>query len=390
MTQSAQLDSWDLSSVQEFVPTIERRFDGVRQRTITTAGAHDAVVTAFPFDLKSMFTELDDKEAVMETATWILRSNPTWQRQRGKRHKYPRGAWLCKKDGRWRVRAGPGLRGGADEDFLPFQVVLDVVRFDLDNAYMQCGQHVMKQRFGVPMGSYLSAVLAITTVSVCEHRFIQRLDPTVAARVAGVRYADDGVMLVATPVTTVPRAPTGTTAAEIFHMFHKGCYPPPLDLELELHQGLFDLLESSLFTDGFTIRARHRSKLWSTWTPEHGARYRTWTGRGSWTGARRGTLIGALLRADAATSHGGGHFLSRTAAILRMAVEAGLFGGYSDRAVRGAFLHLSAARGGVWHWLVWWCNRHRTIIDALSYYLSFISDTLSAWCLAPPSRPLFA
>lgn len=374
-TQSANLASWDLSSVQEFVPTIERRFDGVRQQAASLPGARDATVTAFPFDLKSMFTELD-KTAVMETATWVLRSNPTWQRRRRKRQKYPQGAWLCKREGRWHVRAGPGLRGGANEDFLPFQVVLDVVRFDLDNAYMQCGQHVMRQRFGVPMGSYLSAVLAITTVSVCEHRFRQQLPPSVAARVAGIRYADDGVMLVATPVLPVPRPIADPTANEIFHMFHKGCYPAPLDLELELHHGTFDLLESTMFTDGYTIRARHRSKLWSTWTPELGARYRTWTGRGSWSGARRGTLIGALLRADAATSHGGFHFVNRVSAILRMAIEACTFGGYSEHAARSALLHLASTRGGgVWRWLVWWCAHHRRLNDALLHLLSLISSS---------------
>ncbi len=47
---------------------------------------------------------------------------------------------------------------------LHFQVLMDVVRFDVNNAFFTIGKHLLKQREGAPIGRILSSGLAI---SVC-------------------------------------------------------------------------------------------------------------------------------------------------------------------------------------------------------------------------------
>ena len=64
------------------------------------------------------------------------------------------------------ARAGPGTRKRAGEVFLPLEVVLAVVvKFDLQESVMLCGKHMMWQEQGIPMGSFLSALLAGLTVA---------------------------------------------------------------------------------------------------------------------------------------------------------------------------------------------------------------------------------
>ena len=134
-----------------------------------------------------MFTELS-KEALLDAVTWLLQRNPGWCPPRGSKRRYPRGAWVASAaDGRPVARAGIGVRGRAGEKFLPMSVVLAVVQFDLRESVMRCGQHLLWQSQGIPMGSCLSAILAGMTVGVAEHRFYGRLPAAIAERVRGVR-----------------------------------------------------------------------------------------------------------------------------------------------------------------------------------------------------------
>ena len=209
-----------------------------------------------------------------------------------------------------------------------------MVEFDLSESVMKCGKHLLWQTRGIPMGSFLSAILAGLTVAVAEHRFYATLPPSVAERVHGVRYADDGVVVIVEWDEVVP-------AKEVFDRFVAECYPPPLALEVEEHAGTFQLLECDVHTTpgglGWTM---HRSKNWGTWLRDGRNRFRVWTGSGSWTNSQRGILIGTLLRADACCSKGPEVFPLRVRALLRVLVEAQGVGGYTMSAIRAVLKHL--------------------------------------------------
>ena len=218
---------------------------------------------------------------------------------------------------------------------MPLEVVLQVVMFDLSESVMKCGSHVMWQHTGVPMGSYLSALLASITVAFAEHQFYSRLPPSVAERVEGVRYADDGVVVIVEWAGVRP-------ASQVFQHFVDDCYPKPLELEVEQHSGQFDLLECVVFATpdgaGWTT---HRSKNWAGWLRTGRCRFRVWTGGDSWSGAQRGILLGALLRVDDCCTKRSEVFSFRLRAILRVLVEAQHHGGYSMKAVRDCVRHLA-------------------------------------------------
>ena len=253
-------------------------------------------VRMFPFDVKAMFTELT-KEAVLDAVRWLLQQNPGWAPVRGKRRRYPGSALVSKTPtGRFVARVSPRMKARAGEVRLPLPVVLQLVEFDLRESVMMCGEHLLWQVHGIPMGSFLSALLAGVTVSVAEHRFYQRLPPAVAERVEGVRFADDGVVAIVEWAGSVP-------AEAVFGWFVRGCYPAPLELEVEQHEGRFDLLESTVttFPDG-TGWVMHKSKNWDHFARTGRRRFRVWTGGDSWTGGRRGVLIGTLMRVEACCS----------------------------------------------------------------------------------------
>ena len=138
------------------------------------------------FDVKSMFTDLD-KEAVLEAVTWILTKNPGWRR--GARGRQASAALVSWEDGKVKARVGVGMKKKEGEKSIPLKVVLEIVRFDLEESVMKAGRHFLWQCAGIPMGSFLSALLAGITVAVREHRFYQREPKRVTARVEGVRYA---------------------------------------------------------------------------------------------------------------------------------------------------------------------------------------------------------
>lgn len=331
----AGLQCWHLSAVHKFADRMDSVWTALRR--VGSEQQH-YTVRLFPFDVKAMFTELS-KVAVLDAVTWLLEANPGWRRRRGRQQRYPTGAFVSKGARGFVARCGPGLRGGAGETRVPLSVVLEMVRFDLEESVMQCGVHVLWQVRGIPMGSFLSAILAGVTVAVAEHRFYASLPATVRRRVEGVRYADDGVV-------GIVEWPGSSAAAEVFEMFVDNCYPRPLELTVEEHGGRFLLLESivTTFPDG-TGWVMHQSKIWDDLVVGTRSRYRVWTGRGSWAGDQRGILLGTLLRVDANCSQGNDVRALRYLMILQVLVEAEEVGGYEWRQIRRVLQFLAVSRG---------------------------------------------
>lgn len=323
----------------------------------------DGRTVLFAFDVKNMFTCLD-KTAVVEAVTWIIECNPGWERARtaaGRGSRYPRGAYVARgASNKFTARVGSGLHQQAGEMYLPLKMVLDLVRFDLRESVMRCGQHLLSQKSGVPMGSFLSALLAGITVAVSEHRFYARLPRQVADRVRGRRYADDGCV-------AIREGPGAPTAAELFSAFASGCYPAPLELEVEQHKGQFKLLESTVYQEGETVAVLHRLKNWSETNPEGTGKFRVWTGRDSWGARRRGLLVGLLTRAYRSCSHRGGNGFNVVLAITRALVEAQFAGRFSWRQLLRTLTYMSQRRPEefMWTWLTAWLTkigrRHRNM-----------------------------
>jgi len=339
---SAGLRCWNLDRCSDFASSLPVTWKRLYDVGDDQCGVR---VVAFPFDIKSMFTELD-KQEVMRAARFVLTENPGWKspsQRLGKVGFYPVGAFISSLDGKWNVRIGKGLRQRKHELFIPFRVVLDIIEFDLRESLMTCGKYIVTQCFGIPMGSFLSALLAGLTVSVAEHKFYSNLPPSVATRVDGLRYADDGLVLVVEW--------DGVESADsIFQRFVDGCYPPPLELEVEQHTGMFHFLECTVYLGVKSAWALHRLKNWEEWTRSGRLQYRVWTGKGSWSASARGTLIGTLVRASRNCSRLPHMWTGVVVAMLRVLVDAQVAGGYSIRSFRNilSMLAVSKVDDGLW------------------------------------------
>jgi len=239
---------------------------------------------------------------------------------------------------------GSGLGQWAGETYISLKMVLELVVFDIRESVMRCGVHLLWQRHGLPMGSFLSAILAGITVSVAEHRFYAQLPPTIAARVRGRRYADDGAVAI--------REWGGTSSsAEVFAQFEAGCYPKPLELEVEHHAGSFQLLESHIHLCGPALLVVHRLKNWDETNPAGTTKFRVWTGLGSWGAARKSVAIGALLRAYSSCSHGGKGFIPLLM-VLRALVEMQTVAGYRWHQLGRLLVYMATRRAAEAVWAV--------------------------------------
>jgi hypothetical protein len=186
------------------------------------------------------------------------------------------------------------------------------------------------------MGSFLSAILAGATVALAEHRFYERIGQELGNRVAGIRYADDGLAL----IKEWRGAPS---AQEVFERFRMECYPNPLELEVEDHEGSFNLLESTVKMLNNEIQIIHRSKTWQELEDGKRVRYRVWTDASSYSSGLQGILIGAFMRAQRNCTPRLIYERLRTG--IRMAIEANELAGYSDQAIRGAVEYLRIRDG---------------------------------------------
>ena len=175
--EDAQLRCWSIKAAHDFP-------DGLvaDQEHLANVGDAGGRTVLFPFDVKAMFTELS-KEAVMDAVTWIINCNPGWELARapaGRGAHYPRGACISMAAGRYTARVGSGLKKQAGEVYMSLQAVLQLVAFDIQESVMRCGKHLLWQTAGIPMGSYISAIIAGITVAVAEHRFYLRLPAMIA------------------------------------------------------------------------------------------------------------------------------------------------------------------------------------------------------------------
>ena len=70
-----------------------------------------------------------------------------------------------------------------------FQEIIQIAIFDMENAFFQINEEIIRQIFGIPQGSPLSPALAQCVLIYFEHKYLSSIyDNT---HFMGIRYFDD-------------------------------------------------------------------------------------------------------------------------------------------------------------------------------------------------------
>ncbi|GBG81395.1 hypothetical protein CBR_g32069 [Chara braunii] len=113
---------------------------------------------------------------------------------------------------------------------MDFETIYKMVDYDLEHAYVICGEMIKRQTSGIPMGKSLSPVLATITCVIAEMKFITSLG-TDSRLVRGWRIIDDITVIVG----TMSNEQIKGRAGEIFEKFEQS-YDSNLQLERKDNQ----------------------------------------------------------------------------------------------------------------------------------------------------------
>lgn len=234
--------TWTLPSTQEFP-----HFITDIHRHLLNDPAMDIEYT--PFDVKNMFTDLDKTH--IRTAVKYFFTHPLIRQ-----HEF---VYIYKYSYTSHITFHPPAHHSKYYR-IPITTLYQVICFDLDQSYFLVGTHIYKQVLGIPMGSFISATVAIATCAYSEDRAYHTL--LASTRITshnvfhGIRYVDDGILFTAIrrQSTTPPdHSPFRQTILDVL-------YPPPMTLELETYTSNFPLLESLCIPHGQYLIVRHHNK----------------------------------------------------------------------------------------------------------------------------------
>ncbi|GBG87524.1 hypothetical protein CBR_g45582 [Chara braunii] len=171
VTRLSRNQNFHLASVQGLVDDLE----GVCEKW-GKSGYTETVGRCY--DIKEMFSSIPHT-AVSEAVFDLLRlvENEGWKQVRvATRGKL---CTLSKTN-----RTVPGYIS------VKLKMILALVQYDLEHAYMVCGEEIRKQEVGIPMGKITSPVLATITCAMAELKFLNSLG-TDRSLVRGWRMVDD-------------------------------------------------------------------------------------------------------------------------------------------------------------------------------------------------------
>ena len=110
--------------------------------------------------------------------------------------------------------------------FIPFEVMMDVMEFSLDYAIIQMPSgELKKQREGIPMGDPISPAMAIAACAWMEHEWMESLTLADKGRFRAKRFMDDILMIYA-------RNESWDHEKFIKDFERSECYQEPLELEM--------------------------------------------------------------------------------------------------------------------------------------------------------------
>ena len=113
--------------------------------------------------------------------------------------------------------------------WLPFEVMLDVMEFALDNAIIKMPNgELRRQTCGIPMGDPISPGMTIGTCAWMEDEWLQTLTATDKAHFMSRRYMDD-------ILTVYAKSPTWDHQRFCTDFMKSECYHPPLRLTEGTH-----------------------------------------------------------------------------------------------------------------------------------------------------------
>ena len=116
--------------------------------------------------------------------------------------------------------------------FIPFEVMMDVMEFSLDYAIIQMPSgELRRQREGIPMGDPISPAMAIAACAWMEHEWMESLKAEDKNRFRAKRFMDDILMIYA-------RNRNWDYERFIKDFERSECYQEPLELE-EGKEGTF-------------------------------------------------------------------------------------------------------------------------------------------------------
>lgn len=196
-------------------------------------------------DIKNMYTELPQNE-IVKAVEWLIEIV---------KKKVRSSEWVrVKKKGRG---GGSFGRGEEKKGFVELRLrdVIRVVEFDLNNCYIRIGKVMLKQKWGVPMGSPLSPVLAVLICTKYERVFIESLRCDRNLKVK--RYIDD-VWCVGKYLSESATERQDTLSAMVD--LKSFCYHPRMVLETEGVKEWADFLEARIERRGKEWRCEYRVK----------------------------------------------------------------------------------------------------------------------------------
>ena len=165
-------------------------------------------------DIKNMFTTLPPEE-LTEAIEWLME---LINRKKRRNHYI-----TVKRRGRGGVHFGKSYNKQTYTQ-IKYETILEVALFDIHNCYFTMGNTLLKQIWGVPMGSSLSPIIAILVCARREHYYLNSLGREVNM-IQAIRYMDD--VLIVAKYKKGKRQDTIKTAIGLMT-----CYHQCMDLEL--------------------------------------------------------------------------------------------------------------------------------------------------------------
>ncbi len=242
--KSINLDQFTLHTTEEYVLRIRQLADSLKN----VFGSHTEFLP-FSYDIKECFTALRPAY-VVEGIEFVLETY--FSTSRSKFIKIPHDRSLKPSSGK---SCNHHLYA-----CLSSEIILSIVRFDLENAYFSVGsQCILRQKMSAPIGGVLSSIYAIIVCAYSEHRWLSSLGVD-RRLICGVRYVDD---LTGFTVCSSKVQPSRYRAVSLQKSLQKVCYPIELLLKPEIiENGSYSFLETITTVKGTHVGVCHNLKNW--------------------------------------------------------------------------------------------------------------------------------
>jgi len=192
-------------------------------------------------DIKNMYTMLPPEEQTKAVEWLIEMMLPT------RREKYI----TIKRRGREGARFGRSYNKTTHLEIKMTQI-LTMVQFDTSNCFFKIGNTILKQVWGVPMGSPMSPIIAILVCARREHYCIQGLARE-KQMIRAFRYVDD--MLIMMKYRKGKRHLTEKIITKVMTCYHKS-----MEMSVERYGTKIEFLEYQISMEKHTIEMGHLCK----------------------------------------------------------------------------------------------------------------------------------